>query len=72
MNRRSFIRDTAIAGTAAAATGLPLAASAAEPKAPSAAPGVQLKAPLAAPADPKDVTGTLARYIVAARFEDLP
>jgi 2-methylcitrate dehydratase PrpD len=39
-----------------AATGVPLPASSAETK----------------PAEVKDVTGTLARYIVAARFEDLP
>jgi 2-methylcitrate dehydratase PrpD len=54
MNRRSFIGQTAIAGTAAAVTiTQPAAAS-------------------PAPTEAKDVTQTLARYLVAARFEDLP
>jgi 2-methylcitrate dehydratase PrpD len=57
MNRRSFIRNTALVGTTAA-TGIAQAAPAAEPAAPRPAP--------------PDATGTLARYIVAARFEDLP
>ena len=57
MNRRSFIRQTAIAGTTAIAQTLP--ASAAEPAVPP-------------PAEANDVTGTLARYLVSARFEDLP
>ena len=52
MNRRSFIRNTALAGTTAA-----LARPAAV---------------VPAPAEANDVTGTLARYLVAARFEDLP
>ncbi len=61
MNRRSFIQHSAIVGTTAA-TGLPLqAASTAMPAA--AEP---------APAEPHEVTQTLARYLVAARFEDLP
>jgi 2-methylcitrate dehydratase PrpD len=55
MNRRSFIRNTALAGTTAA-TGLPLPVSATETN----------------PAPAADVTGTLARYVVTARFEDLP
>lgn len=50
MDRRSFIRNTAMAGTTVA-TGIPLPAMTAEAR---------------------DVTGTLAQYIVAARFEDLP
>jgi 2-methylcitrate dehydratase PrpD len=53
MNRRSFIRNTALVGTTAA-TGIPHPTSATEKPA------------------PPDATGTLARYIVAARFEDLP
>jgi 2-methylcitrate dehydratase PrpD len=53
MNRRSFIRNTAIAGTMVA-TGVPLPAA------------------KAASVEAKDVTQTLARYIVAARYEDLP
>lgn len=60
MNRRSFMRHTAVVGTTAA-TGIPLPAA-------SAAPGGTDPAPAAA----KPVTESLARYIVAARFEDLP
>jgi 2-methylcitrate dehydratase PrpD len=56
MNRRSFIRHTALAGTTAA-TGLPMPA-----------PAVATNP---VPAQATDVTGTLARYVVAARFEDL-
>ncbi len=58
MNRRSFIRSTALAGTSVA-TGAVLPAAAAGP---SPAQPVQVQ----------DVTMTLARYAVAARFEDLP
>jgi 2-methylcitrate dehydratase PrpD len=57
MNRRSFIRRAAAAGTAAAAA--PAIAPAAEP-----APKPRTS--------PRNVTRTLARYLVAARFEDLP
>ncbi|HEX4367257.1 MAG TPA: MmgE/PrpD family protein [Rhodopila sp.] len=53
MNRRSFIRNTALVGT-------------------TAATGIAPPASAAAQAAPPDATGTLARYIVAARFEDLP
>ncbi|WP_158926803.1 MmgE/PrpD family protein [Acidisphaera sp. S103] len=56
MNRRSFIRNTALVGTTAAA-GVPQPAPAAEPTPRPA---------------PPDATGTLARFIVSARFEDLP
>ncbi len=58
MNRRSFIRQTAIAGTTAVAafTG---PASGTEPTPKPAA-------------EAKNVTQTLARYLVAARFDDLP
>src|ERR1700722_13751940 len=61
MNRRSFMRHTAVAGTIAgttAATGIPLTAASA--------------APAEAVTEAKDVTRTLARYLVSARFEDLP
>jgi 2-methylcitrate dehydratase PrpD len=59
MNRRSFIRQTAIAGTTVAATiAQPVTAQPATSAEPSA--------------EAKDVTQTLARYLVAARFEDLP
>ncbi len=61
MNRRTFIRNTAVVGTTAA-TGVPL-------NAPSAAPPASTEP---AQAEPKQVTETLARYLVAARFEDLP
>jgi 2-methylcitrate dehydratase PrpD len=57
MNRRAFIH-TALAGTTAA-TGIPLPAAAAETRPTPVIPT-------------RDVTGALARYIVAARFEDLP
>ena len=57
MNRRSFIRQTAAAGTAIAA---------APAIAPAAEPAVKPQA------SPPDVTQTLARYLVAARFVDLP
>jgi 2-methylcitrate dehydratase PrpD len=61
MNRRSFIH-TALAGTTAA-TALPLPTAAAETR----------PAPVTPPPTPTpDVTGALARYVVAARFEDLP
>jgi 2-methylcitrate dehydratase PrpD len=54
MNRRTFISQTAVAGTTAAAAAM------AQPAAtPEATAG-------------KDITKTLARYLVAARFEDLP
>lgn len=62
MNRRSFIRTTALAGTTAASAFVTPAAAAETAAAVKAAP----------PAEPKDVTLTLARYIVAARFDDLP
>jgi 2-methylcitrate dehydratase PrpD len=67
MNRRSFIRQTALAGTVAGATaasGIRLAA---------AAEAQPTEAPAHVPTqgEPKDVTQTLARYLVAARFEDL-
>ncbi len=60
MNRRSFIRHSAIVGTTAA-TGMPLQAA---PTTPAAAKPE--------PDEPTQVTETLARYLVAARFEDLP
>jgi len=60
MNRRSFIRQTAIAGTSAVA-------AAAQPAAAEPAPKTE-----APKSESKDVTQTLARYLVAARFEDLP
>ena len=53
MDRRSFLRQTAIAGPAAVIA--PQAVPAAPPS-----------------AEAKDVTLTLARYLIAARFEDLP
>jgi len=61
IDRRSLLRGTtgaAVAAASAAATGSSAAAQAQAQAAPAAAPG--------------DVTGTLARYIVAARYEDLP
>ncbi len=61
MNRRSFIRHTAIVGTTAA-TGIPVQAA-------FAAVPVDAEPP---PAEPRQVTEALARYLVAARFEDLP
>jgi 2-methylcitrate dehydratase PrpD len=60
MNRRSFIRTTALAGTTAA-TGIPVQPAAA------ATPAESQPA-----AEPTQVTETLARYLVAARYEDLP
>jgi 2-methylcitrate dehydratase PrpD len=57
MNRRSFIRNSALASTTAV-TGLALPAAASETKSPDQ--------------EASDVTETLARYVVAARFEDLP
>jgi 2-methylcitrate dehydratase PrpD len=58
MNRRSFIRQTAIAGTTLTAA-IAHETSAAEPA-------------TKASTEAKDVTQTLARFLVAARFEDLP
>jgi 2-methylcitrate dehydratase PrpD len=57
MNRRSFMRHTAVAGTTAA-TGIPLT--------------VAFAAPAQAATEAKDVTRTLALYLVSARYEDLP
>jgi 2-methylcitrate dehydratase PrpD len=61
MNRRSFIRQTAIAGTAALAQPV----NAAEPPAQAMSVGEK-------PMRPANVTQTLAQYLVAAKFEDLP
>jgi 2-methylcitrate dehydratase PrpD len=58
MNRRHFLRTSAAASIAAAAPGLPAPAFAADEKAASAAA--------------QGVTHTLARYIVNARYDDLP
>ncbi|MDB5398020.1 MAG: 2-methylcitrate dehydratase [Rhodopila sp.] len=67
MNRRSFIRSSALAGTTAA-SGLALpAATVAAGTMPAASADTR---PAATEVD--DVTGTFARYVVAARFEDLP
>ena len=56
MNRRSFMRRTAAAGTVIASAPVIVApANAAEPT-----------------TNPQKVTQTLSRYLVAARFEDLP
>jgi 2-methylcitrate dehydratase PrpD len=93
MNRRSFIRNTAIAGTTVA-TGVPLSSATAQQSSPApetgqahAAAGSPLAAakpqstPVAAqdkpvpPAQEQEVHGvtqTLARFIVAAKFDDLP
>jgi 2-methylcitrate dehydratase PrpD len=78
MDRRSFIRNTAIAGTTVA-TGVPLPLLAAE-KSPAAPPEAKASATAADATRPAatrtkevhGVTQTLARYIVAARFDDLP
>jgi 2-methylcitrate dehydratase PrpD len=58
MNRRSFIQQSAIAGTSAAAA-IVQPTTAAEPVTKPAG-------------EVKDVTQTLARYLVAAQFEELP
>jgi 2-methylcitrate dehydratase PrpD len=57
LDRRALIRGSALVAAVAAS-----APQAAQAQAPAAAP----------PAPTPDVTGTLARYIVAARYEDLP
>src|SRR4051812_7136998 len=56
MDRRSFIRHTAIAGSTAIIR--PVAAAE--------------KPPAEAPAAMTDVTQTLARHLVTAKFDDLP
>jgi 2-methylcitrate dehydratase PrpD len=58
MNRRSFIRQTAVAGSTAVAA--------------IVQPAMASPAPTEGPTEVKNVTQTLARYLVAARFEDLP
>jgi 2-methylcitrate dehydratase PrpD len=61
INRRNFLKAGAAASIAAAAPALPAAAQAVDDKTP------------AAPAKPaQGVTRTLARYIVNARYDDLP
>jgi 2-methylcitrate dehydratase PrpD len=64
MNRRSFIRQSAIAGTTVAAS--TAAALGAQPA------GASEKPPTEAPKEAKDVTQTLAHYLVIAKFDDLP
>jgi 2-methylcitrate dehydratase PrpD len=60
MNRRSLVRRTAAAGTVIA-------------KATAPATAIVAPANAAEPtANPQNVTRTLSRYLVAARFEDLP
>jgi 2-methylcitrate dehydratase PrpD len=66
-SRRTFLKASAFASVAAAAPGVP--AKAEGTGEPSAVPAAPNPTP---PASPPPVTHILARYIVNARFEDLP
>ena len=72
-NRRGFLRSGALASVAMAGASIGSAANAAEPVPATPSPAAPVPAaPSGQSGSSKDVTRILARYIVGARFEDLP